>query len=632
MKIVRGSKVLFCLLIFSLLVSNMSIYVSAEETEGVQKRLETVMDGYMNMSMEDNHIAGASLVVVKDGKVLLKKGYGYADVASQTPFDPNQTLSRIGSVTKLFTATAAMQLVENGEIDLDADVNTYLKNVKIDNPYDTLLSMKHLLTQTGGFAESTEGIYSDKLLERPVPLSDTIGKYMPPLVRRPGEVIQYSNYGYALIGYIVEQVSGISYGQYIQDHLFKPLGMTGASYDLSPELLSELSKGYAYDGKKFIEKSAGSILVYPAGSIVATAEDMSKFLLIHLQNGATMDGRILNESTAKSMREVHFTAHAAMPGYGYGFYQNYKNTDILMHDGDVDSYTSQLSIYPKENLGYFLTYNTLDDGALRDGVEEEIYNFFGVDMSSKVKPEVTEAFSDSSSAEPKAYEGKYVFAQRVLKGPLRSRGLFLKMGISTDKDGNVKLSTFDSSVSGTYVESADGTYVKPGTNRRIALKEDPEGNQYLLVNMKTPLQTMEKLSSKEVFMESIVRPYVFGIALIGCIIAFFQLFRRKKRKRLEGGALRARRLSQLLSLLIVLLGLVMVVVMFTQSDDFRATIVIVGYLISGLIALAFIGLLLTLLSLLRNKDGGSIWNLAFSTMVMLAGAGSLVYAAFLDMY
>jgi cytochrome bd-type quinol oxidase subunit 2 len=205
------------------------------------------------------------------------------------------------------------------------------------------------------------------------------------------------------------------------------------------------------------------------------------------------------------------------------------------------------------------------------------------------------------------------------------------MGISTDKEGNVKLSTFDSNVSGTYVKSDDGTYIKSGTNHRLALKEDPEGNQYLLVNMKTPLQTMEKLSSKEVLMESIVRPYVFGIALIGCIIAFFQLFRRKKRKKLEGGALRVRRLSKLLSLFILLLGLVMVMVMFTQSDDFRAAILIVGYVISGLIALGFIGLLFTLPILWRNREG-SLWNRAFSTLVMLAGVGSLVYATFLDMY
>ncbi|WCR28355.1 beta-lactamase family protein [Paenibacillus thiaminolyticus] len=624
-------KVIACLLVFGLLAGLLGSGVYAEEAGRGSKSLEAVMDEYILKGMETNHVAGASLVVVKDGKVVLKKGYGYADTAGQVKVNPDQTLFRIGSVTKLFTATAAMQLVEQGKLELDKDINTYLKGVKINNPYDTPLTLRHLLTQTGGFAESSKGIYSDKLLEQPVPLSETIARHMPPLIRRPGEVIQYSNYGYALIGHLIEQVSGESYGDYLRKHLFTSLGMTSASYTLDPSLLPKLSKGYAYEGEGFTESPPGSILVYPAGAIVSTPGDVSKFLLAHLQDGAFNGGRILKEETARNMRNLQFTAVAGMPGYGFGFYQNSKNHAILMHDGDADPYTSQFSIYPEGRLGFFFTYNTSDDGALRDGVEEKLYQFFGLDIGSKVRPAGGAAVSETKALDPKVFEGKYVFAQRELQGPLRARGLFLKMGVATDEQGHVKLSTFDSNMSGTYVKSADGTYVKPTTGRRLALKEDPDGQQYLLVNMKTPLQTMVKLSGKEVLMENLVRPIVFGIALLGCLVGFIRLLSRKKRKKLEGAALWAKRFSYLLCLLILLLGVEILAVMFTQSDAFRETLLKGGYVISGLIVLGTIGLLLTQPRLWGSRTV-SLWLRGFSILVMIASAGSLVYAIFLDLY
>ncbi|WP_017812117.1 MULTISPECIES: serine hydrolase [Paenibacillus] len=612
------------LLIFNLLPAKS---IGAADT-ALKADLAGTVNKYMEKKMKEQHIAGAVVTIVKDGKVVLNKGYGYADISQQKKVDPDSTLFRIGSVSKLFTAVAAMQQVEQKKISLNEDVNTYYKDMQVQNPYAEPLTLEHLLTQTSGLAESVEGIYSEGLREYPKPLIDTLQEHLPPLERPPGEVIQYSNYGYTLIGHLVEQVTGDSFDNYLTEHIFAPLQMSHSFYALSPENVQYASRGYAYENDTFTSQDPGSVLVYPAGAIVSTGGDMAKFLLANLQNGIYENTRILNTATAKLMREKHFSVHSSLPGYGYGFYEDYRNPDIVMHNGDADTFTSQLSISPKQQLGYFVSYNTLDDGALREGLEDVIYGYYNVPLNGGTPINIPTGLQ---AEDTEALSGSYVFAQRLLEGPLKSRGLFLKIAIKDAGDGNIKVQAFDSRVSGMYIHAGDHLYVSKENGRQIYFKQDSTGKQYAVINMDVPLQTLEKLNTKEMIMEYIVRPFVFSIAAVGMIWGILRFLFRKKINRPEGYSLKARIISNWLNILIILIGVCIILVMFTSSESFRAVVLVIVWVISAIIALLSLIMLRFGIKGWSTKQLGK-WNAVFYILLLCSSVGAVSYSYFLDLY
>jgi CubicO group peptidase (beta-lactamase class C family) len=179
--------------------------------------LEAFLDELLGKEMEENHIAGAAVSVVKDGELFFAKGYGYANLEKGILVDPEQTGFRIGSVTKLFTWTALMQLAEQGKLDLDADINTYL-DFRIPDTYPQPITIKHLMTHTAGF-EDTYYEYLVVNADDSTPVREWLISHMPVRVRPPGDCAAYSNYGTSLAGYIVARVSGQTYDQYIQEHI-----------------------------------------------------------------------------------------------------------------------------------------------------------------------------------------------------------------------------------------------------------------------------------------------------------------------------------------------------------------------------------------------------------------------------
>jgi CubicO group peptidase (beta-lactamase class C family) len=215
--------------------------------------------------------------------VLTARGYGYADTGSEGtaphPVDPDQTLFRVGSVAKVFVATAVMQLVEQGKIDLDADVDRYL-DFPLPRTFDRAITMRHLLTHTAGFEERIKGLI--ELGESTVSVRDTVAVDPPEQVFEPGTVPAYSNYGYSLAGYIVERVSGTPFDDYIDRNVLDRVGMTSSSFaqPLPQELRSRLSQGYTTDSDPAAPfETVGTA---PAGALSASATDMGRFILAHL--------------------------------------------------------------------------------------------------------------------------------------------------------------------------------------------------------------------------------------------------------------------------------------------------------------------------------------------------------------
>src|SRR5215210_4401553 len=185
--------------------------------------MKAFLDEELGREMEKHHIAGAAVSVVKDGKLFFAKGYGDADLENGIPVDPERTNFRIGSLAKLFTWTAVMQLAEQGKLDLNADINSYL-DFRIPDTYPQPITLKNLMTHTSGF----EDRYYERLAKDPndlMPPREWLISHMPARVSQPGDVAAYSSYGAALAGYIVARVSGEPYDQYIQEHILNPLGM-----------------------------------------------------------------------------------------------------------------------------------------------------------------------------------------------------------------------------------------------------------------------------------------------------------------------------------------------------------------------------------------------------------------------
>jgi len=186
--------------------------------------LKDFFDAQLPARLAKYHVPGATVSVVSAGKRVFSAGYGLADVEDRTPFDPATSLVRIASVTKLFTATAVMQLVQQGKLDLHADVNRYLRTFRIPATYPRPITLDDLLSHSAGFEDRTIGIGARTAQDVP-PLGSYLADHLPARIRPVGEVSAYSNYGAALAGYIVSQVSGEPYAQYVQRHILDPLDM-----------------------------------------------------------------------------------------------------------------------------------------------------------------------------------------------------------------------------------------------------------------------------------------------------------------------------------------------------------------------------------------------------------------------
>jgi CubicO group peptidase (beta-lactamase class C family) len=322
------------------------------------------LDGFLPYALANGDIAGAVVVVVKDGQVLLQKGYGYADLAKRTPVDPDATLFRPGSVSKLFTWTAVMQLVQAGKLDLDADVNQYL-DFTIPARDGKPVTLRQVMTHTTGMEEQIRALITAKQDEI-TPLGDALKHWTPERIHVPGATPAYSNYATALAGYIVERVSGESFDDYLDGHIFKPLGMNHSSFrqPLAPALLEAMSKGYA-KASEGEAKDYEFISLAPAGSLAATGSDMARFMIAHLQDGAFGGARILDAATAEKMHSTGQASVGPLNRMMLGFYETTVNGHrAISHGGDTQWFHSDLQLFLDDGIGLFVSMNSSGrDGA-----------------------------------------------------------------------------------------------------------------------------------------------------------------------------------------------------------------------------------------------------------------------------
>lgn len=319
--------------------------------------LESYIDGLMAAYLTNREVAGATIAVVADGKIAFSKGYGFADVDKGIPVDPDATLFRPGSVSKLLTWTALMQQVELGRVDLDADVNRYL-DFKIPDTFDRPIRVRDLLTHSPGLEDTFEGVMSKTPADF-VELGAWMKTHVPTRVREPGKEISYSNYGSAIAGYIVERVSAEPFPAYVERHILQPLRMASSTFrePLPPEWSARAAKGYDLVDGRFVERPFELYHnIMPAGSMSATATDMARFAIAHLQDGRYGDARILKPATARQMRQRLLANSPSLPGMAHGFIEyRAAGPRIIGHGGNTGLFHSYMMLAPETKVGFFVS-------------------------------------------------------------------------------------------------------------------------------------------------------------------------------------------------------------------------------------------------------------------------------------
>ncbi len=330
------------------------------------------MDGVIETHLRDKHIAGATVCIVKDGKILLAKGYGFSDVKNQIPVNAGETLFRIGSISKLFVWTSVMQLVQQGKLDLNTDINQYLKDFKIPDTFKEPITLKHLMTHSPGFEDLVIGLFS-KDSSKVTRLSEILMKEIPARVWPAGEVASYSNHGTGMAAYIVEQVAGKNWIEYVEQNILNKLTMPSTTFrqPLPARFKKNMSKGYVFSGGLFIEKPFEFVPLAPVGAATTTAVDMANFMKAHLQLGFFEGASILDSATAKLMQSPAFQHTKNVNPMRYGFMDMSQNGEkVIGHGGDTFWFHSVMALLPTHKVGFFISFNSENGGGTYSEVLE----------------------------------------------------------------------------------------------------------------------------------------------------------------------------------------------------------------------------------------------------------------------
>lgn len=455
---------------------------------------EAFWDGLIAAQLDAYNLPGASVAVVQDGKLLFAKGYGYADIASRKVVVPEQTIFRPGSISKLFIWTAVMQLVEAGKLDLDADINHYLKAFQIPstlwqgNLPAAPITLAHLLTHTPGFEERGDGLFlrsADGMLS----LEQYLIQYMPARVNQPGTVTAYSNYGTTLAGYIISQVTGMPYEQYIEENIFQPLQMNHSSFrqPLPDALDDEIATGYVYNGGQQEGRPFEIVQASPAGSLSATVTDLANFMIAHLQNGRFGDKQILTEATAQLMHEQSFANDPKVSGFAHGFIEaTFNGQKPIWHAGDTLYFHSMLMLLPEHNVGFVVSYNGVNGSSAYLNTTRALFDHY-----FPAAPAPLPTPSADAPAHAQQVAGSYIMARSNQSSLEKILTLFQMTTVQATERGELLVSVgTPAQKTARYVEIAPLVYESVDTPQSIfgnlVFRADEQGNVTHLFEANNP--------------------------------------------------------------------------------------------------------------------------------------------------
>ncbi len=472
--------------------------------------IESFLDGLMPLQLAREDIAGAVISVVKDGKVLFAKGYGYSDVAKRTPVAVDATMFRPGSVSKLITWTAVMQQVEQGKLDLDRDVNDYL-DFKIPPAYNKPITLRNLMTHTPGFEEQGEEVFVPDAKDLR-PIGDFLKHRIPARIFPPGTVPAYSNYGATIGGYAVERVTGQSFNDYVDEHILKPLRMTRSTcrQPLPAELNGFMSKGYKTASEP--PQPFEYVEALPAGSCSATASDMANFMIAHLENGKFENAQILRPETLQLMHTRQFTVRDDMNGMAAEFYEETRNGHrIIGHAGDTNYFHTDLHLMPDAHLGFYISYNSLGKG--ESSPREWVWHRF-LDRYFPYTPPQGTAPADGKDVPN--LSGRYIVTRRAETTLLKLFEVVGQAKVDVNSDGSISVDALKD-LNGEpkkFREVGPLLFREENGQQVIAFKPDDTGRMVLILDF--PVFVFQKAAWYE--SKDFVLPLVGGSAVIVLLV------------------------------------------------------------------------------------------------------------------
>jgi CubicO group peptidase (beta-lactamase class C family) len=473
--------------------SNPPTVPARSATEITASDVEAFLDGLVPMQLQRDDIAGAVIVVVKDGNVLVSKGYGYADIKARTPVSPGATLFRPGSISKTFTWTAVMQLVEQGKLNLDRDVNDYL-DFQVPHTFGRPVTLRNLMTHTAGFEEVIKDLAVDRIEELPR-LQPFVISHQPKQIYVPGTIPAYSNYGADLAGYIVQRVSGMPFEQYVQQNIFEPLGMLHATFvqPLPNSLKPMMSNGYALasqDAKPFELVPPEPA---PDGSLSITGADMAPFMIAHLQNGRYGEARLLQQQTTEMMHARQFAMDSGVNGMALGFYEESRNgLRIIGHGGDLSYFHSDMHLVLDKGLGFFVSYNSSGKGDLdpRTALWEEFLDrYFPLTTPNTEAPG-----KDAVDSVP----GKYLSSRRAQTTIMKALWFVLaEPSVSQASDGTIQVDSMNDFAGQPKRWRGIGgmNFREVGGQQLLVFKPDASGHLQMITE--DPIEIFQRVSWNE---------------------------------------------------------------------------------------------------------------------------------------
>lgn len=435
--------------------------------------LEVFLDGLMPAQIERENIAGAVISVVKDGKLIFAKGYGYSDVEKRRSVTADATLFRPGSISKLFTWTAVMQLVEQGKLDLDKDVNGYI-DFTIPPAFGKPITLRDIMTHTSGLEETARDLFVEDA-NHLTPLDQYLKQHLPNRIFPPFTVPAYSNYATSLAGYIVQRVSGKPFEQYIADNIFAPLEMKHTTFvqPLPTELSPLMSSGYRKASEK--PKPFEFVEAFPAGSVSTTGADMANFMIAHLQDGKFGEKQILRSETAKLMHSRTFGSDDRLNGMALGFYEESRNGQrIIGHGGDTELFHSDLHLILGQNVGFFVSYNSAGNGEVSGRgilMDKFLNRYFPYDPPAPAKIE-------NAKADAAAVAGLYKSSRRFETSFLKLFTFLGQAKVVPNADGTISIEPFKAANGEIqkFEEVQPFVYREVGGHDEVAFKKDSRGS------------------------------------------------------------------------------------------------------------------------------------------------------------
>ncbi len=357
------------ILVSALLLTSIPLLAGTEvelrERPEVADALE-VLDMWIEQQVAHRNLPGLSIAIVFDQEIVWAKGYGYSDLEKKIPATP-ATVYRIGSVTKLFTSTAILQLRDQGKLRLDDPVSLFLPWFRIRNPFPDApeITIRQLLTHTSGLPrEAAFPYWTDHVF----PTREELAEAIPgqDVVDAPETTYHYSNLGMSLLGEVVTEVSGQPWADYVEEKILQPLGMLSSSAAPGEELLRRRATPYMLrtpDGARGIFDYYDAGAIGPAANMVSTVEDLARFASLQFHEGPAGQDRVLKASTLREMQRVHWVYDSFSGGRGLGFVVSHRDgKNFVGHGGWIGGNRSHLLLVPSEKIAVVAAVNA-DDGS-----------------------------------------------------------------------------------------------------------------------------------------------------------------------------------------------------------------------------------------------------------------------------